>query len=153
MRKGIKNGISKKVNKKEIPTCDILGVHIAAVNMPWVLDYLNKNIHDIKGDYICLSNVHTTVMSYEDSSYLDVQNHALMALPDGGPLSSLGRKRGYSNMERVAGPDLMHEVFEKGYKHYFYGSTEETLTLLKEKLEKNYPNMTIGGMYSHLLDR
>lgn len=126
----------RKVNKKEIPTCEILGVHIAAVNMPWVLDYLDKNIQDIKGDYICLSNVHTTVMSYEDSSYIDVQNHALMALPDGGPLSSLGRKRGYSNMERVAGPDLMHEVFKKGYKHYFYGSTEETLRLMKEKLVK-----------------
>ncbi len=138
----------RKVNKKEIPTCDILGVHIAVINMQWLLNYLDKNIHDLKGDYICVSNVHTTVTSYEDPKYLDIQNNALMAIPDGGPLSSLGRKRGYPNMERVTGPSLMGEVFKEGYKHYFYGSTEETLTLLKEKLEKNYPNMTIVGMYS-----
>ncbi len=138
----------RKVNKNEIPTCDVLGVHIAAVNMNWVLEYLRKNILDIKGDYICVSNVHTTVTSYEDSKYLDIQNNALMALPDGGPLSSLGRKRGYTNMERVTGPSLMGEVFKEGYRHYFYGSTEETLELLKDKLTKNYPNMTIVGMYS-----
>lgn len=141
-------GYQRKVNKNEIPTCDILGVHIAAVNMNWVLEYLRKNILDIKGDYICVSNVHTTVTSYEDSKYLDIQNNALMALPDGGPLSSLGRKRGYTNMERVTGPSLMGEVFKEGYRHYFYGSTEETLKLLKDKLTKNYPNMTIVGMYS-----
>ncbi len=138
----------RKVNKNEIPTCELLGVQIAAVNMNWVLEYLRKNIQDIKGDYICVSNVHTTVTSYEDSKYLDIQNNALMALPDGGPLSSLGRKRGYTNMERVTGPSLMGEVFKEGYKHYFYGSTEETLELLKDKLTKNYPNMTIVGMYS-----
>ena len=138
----------RKVNKNEIPTCDILGVHIAAVRMKWVLEYLSKNIQDIKGDYICVSNVHTTVTSYEDSKYLNIQNNALMALPDGGPLSSLGRKRGYPDMERVTGPSLMGEVFKEGYKHYFYGSTDETLELLKEKLTKNYSNMTIVGMYS-----
>ena len=37
----------------------------------------------------------------------------------------------------------MEEIFkvsvEKEYRHYFYGSTEETLTLLKEKLEQAYP--------------
>ena len=138
----------RTVNKNEIPTCDILGVHIAAVNMKWVLEYLRKNIQDIKGDYICVSNVHTTVTSYEDSKYLAIQNNALMALPDGGPLSSLSRKRGYPDMERVTGPSLMGEVFKEGYRHYFYGSTEETLELLKDKLAKNYPNMTIVGMYS-----
>ncbi len=116
--------------------------------MNWVLEYLRKNIQDIKGDYICVSNVHTTVTSYENHKYLDIQNNALMALPDGGPLSSLGRKRGYTNMERVTGPSLMGEVFKEGYRHYFYGSTEETLELLKDKLTKNYPNMTIVGMYS-----
>lgn len=46
----------------------------------------------------------------------------------------------------------MEEVFkitvEKGYKHYFYGSTEETLTVLREKLNEKYPGIQIVGMYS-----
>ena len=75
-----------------------------------------------------------------------------MAIPDGGPLSSVGRKRGYQNMERTTGPSLMGEIFkisaEKGYRHYFYGSTEETLELLYKKLNENYPGIQIAGMYS-----
>ena len=110
----------RKVDKKQIPTCNIMGVNIAAINMEWLLEYLDKNLEDIKGDYICVSNVHTTVTSYEHPSYCFIQNGGLMAIPDGGPLSSVGRKRGYQNMERTTGPSLMGEIFkistEKGYR-------------------------------------
>ena len=51
----------RKVDKRLIPTCNIMGVNIAAINMEWLVDYLEKNISEIKGDYICVSNVHTTV--------------------------------------------------------------------------------------------
>lgn len=142
----------RKVDKSCIPTCNILGVNIAAINMEWLLKYLTENIDNIKGDYICVSNVHTTVTSYEDDSYRAVQNGGLMAIPDGGPLSTVGQKRVYKNMSRTTGPSLMGEVFkisaEKGYRHYFYGSKEETLELLNQKLNQNYPGIQIAGMYS-----
>ena len=142
----------RKVDKSCIPTCNILGVNIASINMEWLLRYLDKNIDDIKGDYICVSNVHTTVTSYEDVSYCAVQNGGLMAIPDGGPLSTIGKKRGYENMARITGPDLMGKIFEisseKGYSHYFYGSKNETLELLTQKLKHQYPGIQIIGMYS-----
>ena len=121
----------RKVDKKCIPTCNIMGVNIAAINMEWLVDYLEKNISEIKGDYICVSNVHTTVTSFEDADYCAIQNGGLMAIPDGGPLSTVGQKRGHKNMERTTGPSLMGEIFEisakKGYRHYFYGSKEDWL--------------------------
>ena len=142
----------RKVDKKRIPTCNIMGVNIAAINMEWLVDYLEKNISEIKGDYICVSNVHTTVTSFEDADYCAIQNGGLMAIPDGGPLSTVGQKRGHKNMERTTGPSLMGEIFEisakKGYRHYFYGSKEETLELLYQKLTSNYPGIQIAGMYS-----
>ena len=117
----------RTVEKSAIPTCNILGVNIAAINMEWLLDYLNDNIHALSGDYICVSNVHTTVTAYEDQEYCKVQNGGIMAIPDGGPLSSVGQKRGFKNMKRTTGPDLMERIFqisaEKGFRHYFYGST------------------------------
>lgn len=147
----VKSEYQRKVDKSLIPTCNIMGVNIAAINMNWLLKYIDENLSDIKGDYICVSNVHTTVTSYEDAAYCAVQNGGLMAIPDGGPLSSVGRKRGYSDMDRTTGPSLMGEIFkisaEKGYRHYFYGSTEETLKLLEEKLQENYPGIQIAGMY------
>ena len=94
----------RSVNKELIPTCNILGVNIAAINMEWLLAYLAQNLSDIKGDYICVSNVHTTVTSYEDASYCAIQNGGLMAIPDGGPLSTVGQKRGFKDMARTTGP-------------------------------------------------
>ncbi|CAH0303038.1 N-acetylglucosaminyldiphosphoundecaprenol N-acetyl-beta-D-mannosaminyltransferase [Peribacillus simplex] len=145
-------GFVRKVDKSKIPTCNILGVNIAAINMEWLVDYLNENIKKLAGDYICVSNVHTTVTSYEEPDYCIIQNGGIMAIPDGGPLSSIGRKRGYKNMARTTGPSLMGEIFkvstEKGYRHYFYGSTEETLEKLFRNLRENYPGIEIAGMYS-----
>ena len=142
----------RKVDKGRIPTCNIMGVNIAAINMEWLVQYLKKNLSEIKGDYICVSNVHTTVTSYEDAAYCAIQNGGLMAIPDGGPLSTVGRKRGHKNMERTTGPSLMGEIFEisaeKGYRHYFFGSKEETLEVLYQKLTENYPGIQIAGMYS-----
>lgn len=149
------NGLNqyvRKVDKSQVPTCNIMGVNIAAINMKWLLEYLDKNIDLLHGDYICVSNVHTTVTSFEEPDYCAVQNAGLMAIPDGGPLSTVGRKRGHQNMQRTTGPSLMGEIFEitakKGYRHFFYGSKQETLDLLEEKLNENYPGIQIAGMYS-----
>lgn len=142
----------RKVDKKTIPTCNIMGVDIAAINMEWLLNYIKDNLMQIKGDYICVSNVHTVVTSYENAEYCAIQNNGLMAIPDGGPLATVGKKRGYFQMERTPGPDLMEEIFKlsstKKYNHFFYGSTEETLELIYKHLTIRYPEIRIVGMYS-----
>ena len=133
-------------------TCNILGVNISVTNMNDTVKYIENNLESLKGNYICVSNVHTTVMSYEDKAYRNIQNSGVMALPDGGPLSVVSRKKGFKEAKRLTGPDLMEEIFkiseEKGYKHYFYGSTEETLDELKTKLIQKYPKLQIVGMFS-----
>jgi len=129
-----------------------LGVEIAAINMEWLLDFTLKNIRNLSGDYMCVSNVHTTVTAYEDLEYCAVQNGGIMAIPDGGPLSSVGQKRGNKDMQRTTGPSYMGEILrisaERGYRHFFYGSTEETLKKLYQTLEKDYPGVQVVGMYS-----
>ena len=141
-----------KVDKSQIPTCNIMGVDVAAINMKWLVGFLNKNIKDLSGDYICVSNVHTTVTAFEDPIYCSIQNNGIMAIPDGGPLSSIGRRRGFTDMRRTTGPGLMGEIFkisvEKHYRHFFYGSTRETLRNLEKTLMKSYPGIQIAGMYS-----
>lgn len=141
-----------KVDKSKIPTCNIMGVEIAAINMDWLVKFTEKYIKELSGDYMCVSNVHTTVTAYENETYKSIQNGGIMAIPDGGPLSLVGQKRGYKNMSRTTGPDYMAEIFkistEKGYRHFFYGSTKETITKLKKVLEKDYPKIQIIGMYS-----
>lgn len=48
----------RKIDKKQIPTCKIMGVNLAVIDMKWLVDFLNKNIGDLHGDYICVSNVY-----------------------------------------------------------------------------------------------
>lgn len=137
---------------KEVPYCNILGVKISTLSMKETVDFLKENINNLSGDYICVANVHTTVMSYDNDAYRSIQNGGVMALPDGGPLSTIAQRRGYRGAERVTGPDLMSEIFkisgQERYRHYFYGSGPETLKLLRKKLEQQYPYVEVAGMYS-----
>lgn len=138
--------------KQELQYCTILGTNINVTNMEDTLDYIMKYRKELSGDYICVSNVHTTVMSFRDEQYRKVQNGGAMALPDGKPLSLVSKWRGYPEAERVPGPDLMPEIISRslrhGYRHFFYGSSEDTLSKLKEKLLEQYPGLQIAGMYS-----
>lgn len=137
---------------EELQHCEILKTNINVTNMSDTIKYIGEHLDDLRGKYICVSNVHTTVMSYENEEYRKIQNSAAMALPDGAPLSSYSRRKGYKQAQRVTGPDLMLELFaiskEKGYRHYFYGATEETLQSMKEVLERDYPGIQIAGMYA-----
>lgn len=142
----------RKIDKAQIPTCNILGVDIAAIDMDQLLDLTEKNIKDLSGDYLCVANVHTTVTAHEDEEYRAIQNGGIMAIPDGGPLASVGRKRGHPDMERIPGPDYMDRILgisvEKGYRHYFYGSTAETLERSCRNLRERYPGLQIAGTCS-----
>ena len=95
---------------------------------------------------------HTTVTASEDEAYLKVQNGAVMVLPDGGPLSAYSRRHDFEEAQRVTGPDLMLRLMEispaKGYRHFFYGSTEETLERMKKRLAVDYPGLQVCGMVS-----
>ena len=140
------------VDLRLLNTCEIMGVNIVVTDMEKTVRLLEEKLEDWRGKYICVANVHTTVTAHDDPTYQAVQNGAVMALPDGGPLSQFSREQGYVDAARVTGPDLMKEMLkesaDKHYRHYFYGSTQETLDILKATIEKNYPGAVIAGMYS-----
>ncbi len=141
------------VDKSLIPTVNILGVDVAMIDMQWLIHFVTANLSSLSGDYLCVSNVYTTVMASEDKAYREIQNGGIMAIPDGGPLSIVGRSRLAGNIKpnvaRTAGPDFMGEMLKiGGYRHYFYGSSEQTLEKLRQNLTRDYPQSIIAGMYS-----
>lgn len=136
----------------DLQYCTILKTNINVTTMEKTVAYITEHLEELKGNYICVSNVHTTVMAYRDEHYRMIQNGGAMALPDGQPLSIVSRARGYKNARRVPGPDLMPEIFrlseKKGYTHYFYGSSEQTLKALEQSIRQTFPDLQIVGMYS-----
>ena len=138
----------QNVTKTIIERVNVIGVPISAVNMNSCVETLLNNIDEIKGNYVCVSNVHTTVMAHDDPEYYKVQAESFMSVPDGKPLSVIGRKK-YPKMDRVTGPDLMRRIFEESktrpLRHFFYGNNEENLSKLIQELKKQYPWLIIAG--------
>lgn len=137
---------------KHISYTEILKTKINILTMPQTVRYLDEHLTDLSGQYICVANVHTTVSSYRDPAYRRVQNESALNLPDGKPLSLVQRYRGYHEAGRVPGPDLMPELFalseKRGYSHYFYGSSPETIRALEVQLRRKYPELKLAGFYS-----
>lgn len=126
----------------------IIGVPISAVNMESCIANIYEDLDKVKGKYICVSNVHTTVMAHDDPEYFKVQADSFMSVPDGKPLSMVGKKR-YPDMDRVTGPDLMRRIFEeskdKPTRHFFYGNSKENLEKLISVIKKKYPQVIVCG--------
>lgn len=127
---------------------DVIGVPISATNRDEVLASLKEDFGAYQGNYICVSNAHTCVMAHDNPDYWRVQAESAASIPDGKPLSVVGRKQ-FPGMGRVTGPDLMRDVFElsreMGWSHYFYGNTQENLDALLEALRAQYPGLDIRG--------
>ncbi len=139
-------------SKQNIQRCPIFGVNYCVSNLQDAVSYVLTNVKNLSGQYICFSNVHTTVMAKENPAYRDILNAAALTCSDGAPIAKLQRKRNNPTAKRVAGPDFMDLMFQAtadgDIKHYFFGSKEETLEVLKQNLLKKYPNLNICGMYS-----
>jgi len=133
-------------------TCNVLGIRYTVSTPGQAALYIRDHLDKLRGQYICFSNVHTTVTAKEDPSYLAIQNGSAYTFPDGAPIAREQIRQGCTRAKRIAGPDFMSEMFRltqyTKIRHYFLGSTEETLQLLRENLKRNYPGLQIAGMYS-----
>lgn len=92
------------------------------------------------------------VSAKENKEYAGMYNESTMTAIDGMPFVRKARRMGIT-CERCAAPDIMGPVLaagiEKGATHFFYGGkNDELLFKLRTNLEKNYPGISIVGMYS-----
>ncbi len=149
--------MGKYATKKSAVHIKVMGVRFTFCDIGTAVRSVLKRCGSLKGRYICFTNVHTTVEAQKDPEYRDILNGAAFTFPDGMPVAFAARIKSLRTgkayrPKRVAGPDFMRLAFENSrdgkIKHFFYGSTEETLTALTGKLEKEYPGINICGKYS-----
>ena len=131
---------------------NVLGVNYTLSTISEAVFYVRHHLEKLKGQYICFSNVHTTVMAHDRSDVLEAENSSAFTFPDGAPVARVLRHKEESDAVRLAGPDFMKEMLISSMdgktSHYFYGSSENTLKALKENIEKNYPGTDVKGYYS-----
>jgi N-acetylglucosaminyldiphosphoundecaprenol N-acetyl-beta-D-mannosaminyltransferase len=79
-------------------------------------------------------------------------NHSFLNTPDGMPMVWMGKLQGFSQMDRVYGPDLMLRVCEwtqtRGYKHFLYGGGPGVADELQRRLVQRFPALKIVGTYT-----
>ncbi len=102
--------------------------------------------------YICVTSVHGIILAHDDPEVAEALNAADIATPDGMPIVWALRSFGCPNQERVYGPTLMLEICqdaaENGHRVFLYGSREETLALLIDRLHMRFPRLQIAGSYA-----
>lgn len=134
-----------------------MSINFFGTKISWIceqgqLTMVNQFIKSNTPKYITYSNVHVVVTSKNNEMLRNAINSADLASPDGMPLVYFGRKHGAHCVEKCSGPDMLTKVIEngldEGYKHYFYGSKQDTLDELENQLTIRYPEINIVGKYS-----
>ncbi len=99
--------------------------------------------------YITVNNVHTVTEGLKDKKFREIVNSSFLALPDGKPLSVIGKRKGIKRVERIFGPAFFEKTLEWGVKedlkHFFFGSKQATLDSLIKNIEKKFPGIIITG--------
>ena len=131
---------------------NILGVGVHALNLSSAIDVLDRAVANGQKGYVAVTGVHGIMEAQDDSKFKNILNQALLTTPDGMPTVWIGRDRGYSDMRRVYGPDLMLNVcrrfVDRGCNHFLYGGEPGVAKNLAEHLEKIVPGVRIVGTYT-----
>ncbi len=100
---------------------------------------------------VCFANVHVVETARRNRVVADTLLNADLVLADGAPVAwALGSLRKRPS-QRVAGSDFFSALCgrELGlYRHFFFGSTEQTLAHLRATLGSRFPGIAIAGTYS-----
>ena len=131
----------KKINFLNIP--------IDALTMSQTLEKVENAITLNKQIHHTVVNAGKVVMMQTDKELEKSVIDADIINADGQAIVWAANLLGYKLPERVSGIDLMEELvkrsFEKGYKCYFFGATEEVVTKLVNIYKKQYSENIIAG--------
>jgi len=131
------------------PLAHDLGVDIDALNMESTLAHIAVMLHERRKGYVCLTGVHGVLEAQRSRQVAEAYGASELNLPDGTPLTWVGRLQGHSTMECVTGPDLMLEIFRRTefahVTHFLYGGAEGVAAELRDRLTRDFPSVRIVG--------
>ncbi len=128
------------------------GIKLDPVNIDRALEIVVQSIGKKSGDYFCFVNLHLFMEGQKDQEVKTILNNSAGNFPDGMGVAIALKLLGHKFKGRVRGADFMLKLCEyaaqNDLKIYLYGNTEDTLFLLKDKLMKKFPGISIVGYYS-----
>ena len=134
------------------PSANVLGIAVDALNMEQALARVAETLRSGAKGYVCAVGVHGVMEAQRDAELAETFALAAMTVPDGMPMVWVGRMQGHRQMQRVAGPDLMLEIFDRPefsrFRHFLYGGNPGVAEQLAAALRRRFPGTRIVGTYT-----
>lgn len=125
---------------------------VARCTYAQLLDQMGKWLCDGESHYVCFCDGNGMPRAWNGDLYLrKAYKNADAVCADGIALDWLARICG-GRSARLTGPKLFVEALKygttRGWRHYLYGTNEETLSDLKMRLEGEIPGVNIVGTFA-----
>jgi len=135
------------------PSFSVLGVRVHAVQIPDVIRRFEAWIQEKRASrFVAVCNVHMVIEAQNDPCFMEMLNSSELTVPDGKPLTWLGRYHGFDLRRRVYGPDLFQDFLAtthtRGYRHFFYGGHPAVAGQMVLNINHRFPGTEIAGFYS-----
>lgn len=129
-----------------------LNTYVSNITMNEALDNIEKMIKSKKKSYVVAVNVDVIMKIEQDEELKKITDEADMVLTDGKPLIWISKLKKTPIKEKISGSDLVPKLCElsdrKGYTIFILGGKDGIAKQAKEKLESQYKNIKIVGVYS-----
>lgn len=140
------------IGTHELPTHYIGGLDFVAASPSEAAQFVVRWAENQKAVHVHLANAYTVSLADTDIEYRRLLSSGVV-FPDGKPItwfSKLFRQR--PGLKQVRGPQMFLDVLNLGraynLRHFFLGSSDETLELMQAKLTSEFPGLRIVGTYS-----
>ncbi len=126
----------------------ILKMKVNLTSISSVLAIVKGWCADKAGRYVCVSNVHMCMETYDNPSFRSIVNESDLTIPDGLPLVWAQKLLGYKKAEQVRGADLTLDLCEMAARENisvgFFGATPELLLALQSTLDEMFPGLDVA---------
>ena len=130
----------------------VLGVNFDNVNMAEAVDRCRTFLKGEVGNLIVTPNPEIVMRAKDNQEFKDIINGAALVIPDGIGVVKAAKKLGTPLKERVAGYDLICNLFEEfkdgSASFYFWGSKPGVADTAMEKIKEKYPNLNVVGAHT-----
>ncbi|MEM6821350.1 MAG: WecB/TagA/CpsF family glycosyltransferase [Verrucomicrobiota bacterium] len=130
----------------------LLGVPFHPVSLSQCVEFVSARIRDKRPSFIATANLDFATQTAKDVELQEILLQADLVLCDGMPLVWSSHWVGAPLPERVAGSDLVWELFKQGDKDawnlYLLGADDDTLNVVKTRLEREYSSLRVVGTHA-----
>ena len=107
-----------------------------------------KNYDFTKSNYICIFGLIEILEGYINEDLQKAFNESFLNPLHARSIEFFAKRKGYKNIKALDPVWLLTKLLNEDLTHYFYGASNETLSKIKSKIEKEFPRAKIIGYKS-----